>query len=111
MTGARNAPPQMIPAMLINARKSQPADPGIGRLQRNQCVKFVLSSLTASDWSVTVETLEDWKLPLAVSHRSLQRGQTSLAALNAAAHQGMLQAVNKIEQPNSRGIIQQFKYD
>ena len=52
VTGARKALPQTIAAHcrgIVNARKSQTIDPVIGWFQGNQCVKFLLSCLTASD--------------------------------------------------------------
>lgn len=89
----------MIPAQcrdIINAKKSQPIDPGIGRFQGNQCVKIMFSSPTASDCGHSEDIAEPKALPLAGSPSSLECGETRLAALNAAAHQGMLQAVNKL---------------
>lgn len=52
VTGARNAPQQMIVAYcrgIISARKSHHIGPGLGLFKENQYVKVTLSSQTASD--------------------------------------------------------------
>ena len=59
------------------AERSKYRSIGLYRSQWNQCVKFLLSSLTASDCCQGEDTSSKAESP-----RSLQRGQTSLAALN-----------------------------